>query len=453
MSPITVNGLGSSLNIESIIEELMAVERQPKARLETREGQVKARETALQGIKTKLEAVETAMFALKSPGLWEDVQTISSSSSAVTAELDGAAGAGGYQVEVSQLARAEQRTYTFEESAEASTLMIGGQTIELGPGATLADAVKAINSNHETGVSAVAVGGKLVEGKLVGAKLVLSSRTTGAESTIVAEGASISEEASKAKLGLNALYTVDGEAGESTANVLTEAIPGVTLTIGAVTQGPVTVNVGEPAPNTKSVGEAIKTFVSAYNAAVETIEAKVTEQVVREPKTQEEANRGVLFGDNALNGLLSEMRQTLSESGLGALGVSTGAPSATVSAESSSVKGLLTFEESKLTELLNNNPNQAQEAITGLNGFVTDLEPVVHQATAPGGGIAERISAATAETAQMREQMTALEERLALREERLHSQFSAMEVALAKAKSESEWLAGQLAGLSPPSSS
>jgi len=438
MSPVTVNGLGSSLNIEQIIEETMAVESAGKQRLEMRSGEVKARETALQAIKTKLEAVESATFALKSGSLWEDQQTVSSSSTAITAEMNGAAGAGGYQVEVSQLARAEQRTYAFAESAEPQTLTIGGQTIELAAGAKLADVVAAINSNHETGVSAVAVG----------EKLVLSSRATGSEATIEASGAGLTEDASKLKVGLNAKYVVDGTAGESQTNVLGEAIPGVTLTIGAVTTGPATVNVGEPAPSSKAIAEAVKTFVSAYNSAVEYIEAKTSEQPVKEPKTQEEANKGILFGDSALTNLLSQMRETLSESGLGGLGVSTGAPSAGVTAESSSVKGLLTFEESKLTALLKSSPSAAREAVSGANGFVTDLEPIVNQAIKPGGGIAERISAATAEAASMREQMTQLEERLVLKEERLHAQYSAMETALAKAKSESEWLAGQLAGLS-----
>src|ERR1700761_4521161 len=307
MSPVTVNGLGSSLDIESIIEELMSVEKQPKTRLETRQGEVKARESALQTIKTKMEAVESATFALKQPSLWEDVQTISSSSTAIGVELNGAAGSGGYQVEVSQLARAAQRTYTFNENAEAQTLTIGGKAVELGPGATIADAVAAINSNRETGVSAGAGGGKLV----------LSSRATGAEATIEAEGAGLTEEAAKAKVGLNALFTVDGVAGESKTNVLGEAIPGVTLTIGAVTSGPATINVGEPAADKASIAAAIKTFVSAYNSAVEYIEARTSETSVREPKTQEEANKGVLFGDNALTGLLSQMRETLSESGLG----------------------------------------------------------------------------------------------------------------------------------------
>ncbi len=276
---------------------------------------------------------------------------------------------------------------------------------------------------------------------------MLSSRTTGAEATVAASGSSLAEEASKAKLGLNAVYAIDGTAGESATNVLSEAIPGVTLTIGAVTTGPATINVGEPGPSTSTISAAVKTFVSAYNSAVEYIEARTSEQPVKNPKTQEEANRGILFGDSGLTSLLSQMRSTLSESGMAAIGVSTGAPNAAVTAESSSVKGLLTFEESKLTALLKASPSEAREAISGTKGFVTTLEPIVNQAVKPGGGIAERISSATAEAASMREQMTKLEERLTLKEERLHSQYSAMETALAKAKSESEWLAGQLSKL------
>jgi flagellar hook-associated protein 2 len=437
MSPITISGLGTSLDTESIIEGLMKVERMPQARLEQRQGQVKARETALQGILKKLNEVSSALQALRSPTLWSDVQKVTSSSTAITAELAGGAGPGGYQVEVTQLARAAQRTYAFEPSAAASQITVGGQTIELKAGATVDDAVAAINSNHETGASAVAVGGKLV----------LSSRTTGASSAVTASGAVLSEEAAKARAGQDTLYSIDGVAGSSPTNVIASAIPGVTLTVSALTSGPVTIGVSEPSPDTASIAAKIKTFVSAYNSAVELIETKVSEETVKSPKTQEEANKGVLFGDGSLNNLLMGMRQTLSESGLGALGVTTGAPSSSVTAESASVRGLLTFEESKLTALLKEDPVAAKEAISGAKGFVTELEPLVEAATKPGGGIAERISAATKEAASLREQMTKLEERLTLREERLHAQFAAMETALAKSKSESEWLAGQLAGL------
>jgi flagellar hook-associated protein 2 len=434
---ITITGLATSLETESIIEKLMEVEKMPKTRLEIKEGQVKARETALQGILTKMQELQTSLQNLSSPTLWEEVQTASSSSTAVTAELNGGAGAGGYQVEVSQLARAAQKTYAFTESAEPSTLTIGGQTIELGPGATLAEAVQKINSNHETGVAAVAVGGKLV----------LSSRTTGAEATITAEGSGIEEEAAKAKAGLNAIYTVDGVEGASATNVLDEAIPGVTLTISAVTSGPTTINVTELAPSTTAVAEKVKAFVSAYNSAVEMIESKLEEEHINNPSTQEEANKGVLRGDAALNDLLIDMRSALSESGLAKLGVTTGAPSASVTASSASVKGLLVFEESTLTALLKSAPAEAREAISGVGGFTTVLEPIVNETTAPTGGISERVSAATTESALLREEMTALEERLTLREERLHAQFTAMETALEKSKSESEWMKSELEGL------
>jgi flagellar hook-associated protein 2 len=438
MSPITISGLGSSLDTESIIENLMKVERLPAARLEEKQGQVKARETALQGILGKLNEVGSALQALRSPALWADTQSATSSSTAVTAELSGGAGPGGYQVEVSQLARGAQRTYAFTKSEAASQLTVGGKTIELKAGATLADAVAAINSNQETGVSAVAVG----------EKLVLSSRTTGEGATVTASGAGLAEVEGTARAGQDTIFTIDGVAGKSSSSVIEGAIPGVTLKVSALTSGPATIAVSEPAPETSAIAAKIKTFVSAYNAAVELIETKVSEETVKEPKTQEEANKGVLFGDGSLNSLLAGMRQTLSESGLGELGVSTGAPSASVTSTSASVRGLLTFEESKLTALLKEDPVGAKEAINGAKGFVTELEPLVEAATKPGGGISERISAATKEASELREQMTKLEERLAVREERLHAQFSAMEVALAKSKSESEWLAGQLAGLS-----
>jgi flagellar hook-associated protein 2 len=399
------------------------VEAAPRARLELQAGRVKARETALQGVLGKLQAVSSALEGLKSPGLWADVQTVTSSSANVTATLTGGAGPGGYQVEVTQLARAAQRTFAFTASGEA---------------ATLADAVAAINSTAETGVSAVAVGGKLV----------LSSRTTGAASAISASGTTIVEEAAKTKLGLDALYSIDGVAGSSASNVLGEAIAGVSLTLGAVTQGAVTIDVGEPAPNNTAIAAAVKSFVGAYNAAVETIQTRLAEEPVRSPSSQEEANRGVLFGDSSLTGLLGQMRQVISESGLAALGVSTGAPNAGVTATSNSVRGLLVFEESKLTAALTTDPAGTKAVLSGPTGCAAKLEPVVAAAARPGGGISERISAATAEATALRESMTALDERLERREERLKAQFAAMETALAKSKSESEWLKGQLAGLS-----
>ncbi|HEX8753693.1 MAG TPA: flagellar filament capping protein FliD [Solirubrobacterales bacterium] len=434
MATVSIGGL-SGLDTESIIAKLMEIERVPKSRLERRQGQAKARGDALREIETKLQALSNAAGDLRSVSIWGEVQSVqSSNSNAVSARLVSGTGPGGYQLEVSQLARAEQRTFTFTESAEASSLTINGTTVELGPGATLADAVSAINGKAETGVYAVASGGQLV----------LSSRKTGAANTISASGAGIVEEASKLKAGLDASYSVDGVAGTSSSNILTEAIPGLELTLNAVTTAPVTVTVGNPAPNQEAIASKLKAFVTAYNATVDAIRGKLTETKVTNPSSQAEANKGVLFGDSQLNDLLSQMREFVSEAGLSTLGVSTGAPSANVSASSDSVIGHLVFEESKLQTALQTEPLTTRKVA---EEFAVSFEKTLEPTIAPGGTMASRLESVSTETKQLSEQMTALLTRLEQREERLHLQFAALEAALSKSQSESAWLKSQVESL------
>lgn len=437
MSPVTISGLASGLDTESIIANLMKIERAPRARMELQQGQAKARETALRDILGKLEAVSNAADALQSAGLWADTQTVTSSAPAsVSVRRLSGAGPGGYQVAVTQLARAEQRTFAFTQSAAPQTLTVGGRKIELGANATLGDAVAAINADPATGVYAVAVSGKLV----------LSSRQTGAASTIVASGTGIEEEAAKRKAGLDAEYSVDGVAGTSSSNVVADAIPGLELTLGAVTTG-AAISVGNPAPNAEAVRSQVKSFVNAYNSAVDAIRGRLTEKRVPGASSQAEANKGVLFGDTALNGLLSQLRRTVSESGVAALGISTGAPSAAVTSTSDSVLGHLTLDEGKLTAALEADLTGTRAKLTGKGGLCEKLDKVLEPNLGTRGSISERLSSVAAETSRIGDAMSALDTRLEMREERLRIQFAMMESALSKSKTESEWLSGQLAGL------
>jgi flagellar hook-associated protein 2 len=434
MATVSIGGL-SGLDTESIITKLMEIERAPKSRLERRQGQARARGEALREISTKLQAVSQAAGDLRSVSTWGDVQSVqSSNSSAVSARLLSGTGPGGYQLEVSQLARAEQRTFAFTSSAEPSSITINGTAVELGAGATLEDAAAAINGKPETGVYAVASGGKLV----------LSSRKTGAANTISASGAGIAEEAAKLKVGLDAAYKVDGVAATSSSNAITEAIPGLELTLKAVTAEPVTVTVGNPEPNQEAIASKLKAFVSAYNSAVDAIRGKLTEARVAKPSSQAEANRGVLFGDGQLNDLLSQMRESVSESGLSALGISTGAPGASVSASSDSVVGHLVLDESKLKTALETEPTAARSLA---EGFASSFEKVLEPTIGTGGTMSSRLESVSSETQQLSDQMTALLTRLEQREERLHLQFAALEAALSKSQSESAWLKSQIEGL------
>jgi flagellar hook-associated protein 2 len=441
MAGISISGLGSSLDVESIIAKLMQVESAPRARLELRQGQAKAREEALREIGSKLQAVSDAAADLRSISLWSDVQAVQSSApnSVAVRQLSGA-GPGGYQVEVTQLARAEQRTYAFSTSATPSQLTINGKAIELGANATLADAVAAINARSETGVYAVASGGQLV----------LSGRQTGAANTIAASGATVAENEAKRKIGLDAVFSVDGVVETSASNVVTSAVPGLELTLKSLTAGAATITIGNPGPDDEAIEAKLKSFLATYNSAVDAIRAKLTDPRVPQATTQAQANHGVLFGDTQFNGLLAQMRQFVNESGIGALGISTGAPGAAVGAESDSVLGHLVLDQAKLGAALTAEPAAMKKLASG---FAESLSGLLAPTIGTSGTISGRIGATSSESRQLSESMTALNTRLEKREERLHLQFAALESTLLKSHTQSNWLSGQLAQLPSPSSS
>lgn len=438
MAGISISGLGSSLDVESIIANLMKIEAAPRARLELRQSQAKAREEALREVSSKLQAVSDAATALRSSTLWDDVQTVQSSApDGVAARVLSGTGPGGYQVKVNQLARAEQRTFDFTASGSPSQITVNGVNVELGAGATLKDAAAAINANSETGVYAVAVG----------SQLVLSSRKTGAANTIAAGGAGIAEVAAKLKAGQDAAYEVDGVAATSASNVVTDAVPGLELTLKSVTAAAATVSVGNPGPDGNALQSKLKAFVDSYNAAVDTIRGKLTETRVPQPSTAAEAKKGVLFGDTQLSGLLGRMRQFVDESGISALGVDTGAPGSAVSADSDAVIGHLALDATKLAAALETGPAGARKTISGKGGFGEAFAGLLAPTLGTGGTISGRLDAVSGESKRISESMTALSARLEQREERLHMQFAKLESALLANQTQSSWLSGQLGQL------
>src|SRR5436305_1913004 len=64
MSPLSLSGLASGLDTESIISQLMSVEQAPKTRMQQQDTQAQARQTKLRDLATKLNAVRDAATPL-----------------------------------------------------------------------------------------------------------------------------------------------------------------------------------------------------------------------------------------------------------------------------------------------------------------------------------------------------------------------------------------------------
>jgi flagellar hook-associated protein 2 len=449
-APISFNGLSSGLNTSEIISALLGVERVPITRLTDEQITLEGQRTQLQSIQSNLTQLTFDAQELGSPTLFNTSQAVSSSEpTRVTAATTTGAAVGGYEVNVTQLANAGQRTFTFKSPAAAETLTIDGKEIEVAAGASIEDVVKAINSDSTATVYAAAVGTET---------LVLSTRETGAKAGYIAvtdPGGTLVEQAGLAKEGQNAEYTIDGVAGSSPSNKLTSAIPGVTLELKALTTttGPVTVDVQPPGPNASAIVAQVQAFVTLYNSTIGTVNTQLTTKPPSDPGSAAELQTGTLFGDFELTSLLDGMRQAIYQPGTGLptemssladIGISTGAPTGNATPSQATLEGQLTLNTAQLESAIQANPAGVQKM---LQSFSTGFQELVNANAGPGGSLEARISGDTTQTSELGSRITTMNEMLAIRQKTLEAEFEAMEKVMAQSQSQSAWLHDQLSSM------
>jgi flagellar hook-associated protein 2 len=219
------------------------------------------------------------------------------------------------------------------------------------------------------------------------------------------------------------------------------------------------VTVGAPATDAAAVTDKVKAFVSAYNNAMDLVRSKLEEETVKAPTTDADRAKGVLRGDPMLSALMTNLRRSLSDtiggspagmSSLADLGITTGAPSGSAAYSKDSVAGRLVLDETKLSAALSANPGGVRRllgGVTGAPGAMQHLEDVLSPLTITGGMLDERSKSADAELKDLADSMSQMDQRLALREQTLRAQFTAMETALSQSQALQAQLTSQLAGL------
>ena len=443
---LQITGLASNLDTTSIINALMALDRAPLTDLTNQQKALQTRNTQLTSIQTALQTVAMNAQALGSPGLYATSQTATSSDTTrVAATSTAGARVGGYQVSVTQLANSSYRTFAFTSPSADETFSIdNGGPITVKAGSSLTDFVNSINSDATQKVYAADVGS---------GKVVLSSRATGAPS-----GAYIAFDTPPTSLqdtgddrgGQDAIYSVDGgTATHSASNTVANAMPGVTLTFNSLTttSGPVTVNVTPPAPSTAGIEDAVKTFVTSYNAIIDQIKGQTSEVPVASDPTQ-----GSLHGDEELTDLLSSMRQKIytpnsSLTGIQSLadmGITTGAAVGSSPYSQDSVDGKLTIDTTKLEAAIGSNPTGVKAMLQSWSdGFAS----LINDVAAPAGTIDLRIQGDNSELGDLTTQIANLNDMLTQRQTALQTQFANLETALQQSQQQSNWLVSQIAQL------
>jgi flagellar hook-associated protein 2 len=429
---ISISGLSSGLDTESMITQLMSVERQPRTRMALADTQAQSRQATLRDLSTTLGAVRDAAAALRTTMTWTDTQKLTlSDPTRVAVSTSGTAAPGTHRIEVSQLAVAAQHAFDFSTSASPQSITIKGHTVPVDANASAATVATAINGDKDAPVSAVVSGGLLV----------LTSRTTGVGSEFTVDVPSpLTEKAAYARAGLDAKYKLDGvDMPDSPSNVLKNAILGVDVTLKATTapSTPVTLDIPAPGIDADAVKTKVKAFVNAYNGALDFIRGELTEKPVKNPTTTSQSTQGLFFGDPMLSGVLSSMRQEIGD--LSAVGITTGASTGSGTVSANAIAGRLTIDDTKLTAALAGDQDKLRTSLQDLGERVTTLvSPIA------GARVDARISSVDATRKRLAGDMAATDVRLAVKEKRLRAQFSAMESALAASQSAQAQLTAQL---------
>lgn len=330
MATISSPGIGSGLDVQSIVSQLVALEKAPLNQLKTQATSIQSRISAYGTITAQITALSDAANKLGTSSGWNSVVATSSNASAVGVTAAAGAPATSLTMEVTQLAKAQ--SVASSEVTTGSAMGSGSMTIELGSwnaGSfavgtappvsitinagedTLAEIAAKIN-DADAGVSAT------VLKDATGERLLMRSKDTGAENgfrVLVADADGNDSDASglsrlafdgvngmsQTQAGQNALATINGVAIETASNRLTDTLPGLTLQLSQVTSAPVEIDVGA---DVAAVRANIQSFVDAYN----TLNSNLA-NVTRYDAGSKTA--GTLQGDSTASGLQNAIRSMM----------------------------------------------------------------------------------------------------------------------------------------------
>ncbi|MER2553588.1 MAG: flagellar filament capping protein FliD [Thauera sp.] len=446
---ISAAGVGSGLDVGSIINQLMAVERQPLSRLESQQKSYQSKLSAFGQVQSAMSKLQDAATALSKSTTFSATTATAGDTKAFTVGSTASAQTGSYNIEVTQLARA-QRTATSATTAPdlsgggSLTITLGAgapKTVNLADGGTLQDLRDAINS-ADAGVSAQIINNGTVN------QLVISSKETGAANAFKLAGsgglselsfdpaATPSADMVAVQQAKDAMLSIDGLAITRGSNTVSDAIEGVTLTLSKPTDGETTMTV---ARNDDIAKKAIDDFAKAYND----LNTLIRSQTSYDAATKK---AGTLNGDASVRSIQGQLRSVLANpiSGL------SGATMLSDAGITFKTDGSLSVDSAKLTAALADPAKKIGELFAGngtVDGFAKTLETRIKDMLGTEGLLTARTDGINRTIKSFDSRIESLEARLVKVEARYSAQFSALDVAMSSMSTTSAYLTQQLANL------
>lgn len=502
---IQFTGLASGLDTQSIIADLMKVERTRVTDLEKQKTLVEWQKDAYNELNTKIYSFyKTELFEFKSSGTYNKKSVSSSNTSVVTVNSSNGAANGTHAIDVTTMAQSSFLTGTeLGNDLNGDAITSTTQASEL---INFADpdvpVTLRISLDGGTNYSEISVESDDTVAEIIAKfddleldmnisydsnfnRIFVSSTETGAGVQIQFDGEDGLLDAlgfadnidplldnRSGTAGVDASFSYNGTDLTSSSNTIT--VNGLSFNI-----------VGEGASSTVSVSndvdamyESVKNFVTKYNELIDEINTKLDAESAREyePLTDEEKQAmtdddvslweariksSLLRRDTTLTSMYQSTRSILTTSystsdtgstftSLSDIGIVTG---------NYTEKGKLHIKGDEDDSLYSLNTNTLKEALESDSDEVMDL--LTHIGDTLYADLTERMKSTTLSSAfnifndkkltndmlDYDEQIYDMEDRLSQIESRYYAQFTAMEQAIQRANSTGEWLAQQLGGM------
>lgn len=465
MSNLSLGGLATGMDTQSIIDQLVQLEQRPIVNYQREISELEETKGAWRDVNGRLDKLENRATDLKLSATYNSRNTSSSNEDVVTATASNSSDEANYSVTVHSTARAQRVAGSrlddtgiaiseldgFAGIAEDNVITINEQEITINSSDSLRDISNKIN-DADAGVKASIVDNHLVmettetgeaNALIVGDTLVDSNGIL--ESLGILDAGNIANELQAAS---DAVVDINGITGiTSSTNTFSDVVEGVTFKIDpdAVANDGLDTAFSSVSV-TKDTGkavDAVQAFVDQYNSVMNFLDGKTEYD-------EEEEKGAILQGDSTAMRLQMRLRELVTSKvkddgeyrALSSIGIEIDRD------------GVMSFDSSKFTEALNDSPEEvtglfrADSESDGYDGMAqrmnTYLDQLLHSNT---GIIPRRLDFFDNRIDGLNDDIESVQRKVEMTRERYIRQFTAMEEAISQMQSQQSWMMSQLQGL------
>ncbi|WP_455843829.1 flagellar filament capping protein FliD [Pantoea agglomerans] len=473
MASISTLGVGSGLDLSTILDNLTTAEKASLKPITTQQSAYTAKLSAYGTLSSALTAFQTANTALNSADLFSATTATSTSSTAFSATTSAGAIAGKYNISVTQLAQAQTLTSGIQTS---NTTALGSSdasrtlSIKLADGTSkditltsdqtsltgMRDAINGAGAGVSASIIKVADGEyrlSLTASKTGEANAVSSVTVTGDDTLqgIVGFDATKSDADNPLDLSVKAQdaeLTVNNVAITSSTNTISDALEGITLNLSDVTSGNQSLTITQ---DSSKASTAISNFVDAYNNLLDQFNALTKYTAVDTGSDTQDSSNGALLGDSTLRSIQTQIKSLLTNN----TSSSAYKTLAQIGVTSDPTTGELTLDADKLKTELTKDPTGIKEMIVGdgkTTGITTKLATNLTSWLSSTGSIQSAKDGVSKTLNTLTEQYNSTNTRINNLIARYKAQFTQLDVTMNSLNSTSDYLTQQFENMTSSSS-